>query len=69
MSASSVRKALSEDDWETVYRMVPKTTLIYLKSPAGQEVIRKIKMTEAFKRMEAEEKAKEEGAAKEAGKE
>ena len=69
VSASSVRKALSEDDWETVYRMVPKTTLIYLKSPAGQEVIRKIKMTEAFKRMEAEEKAKEEGAAKEAGKE
>lgn len=69
VSASSVRKALSEDDWETVYRMVPKTTLIYLKSPAGQEVIRKIKMTEAFKRMEAEGKAKEEGAAKEAGKE
>lgn len=42
-----------------VYRMVPETTLIYLKSPAGQEVIRKIKMTEAFKKMEAEEKAKE----------
>lgn len=69
VSASSVRRALADDDWETVYRMVPKTTLIYLKSPAGQEVIRKIKMTEAFKRMEAEEKAKEEGAAKEAGKE
>lgn len=69
VSASSVRKALSEDDWETVYRMVPKTTLIYLKSPAGQEVIRKIKMTEAFKRMEAEEKAKEEAAAKAAKKE
>ncbi|WP_299411735.1 [citrate (pro-3S)-lyase] ligase [uncultured Dialister sp.] len=69
VSASSVRKALSEDDWETVYRMVPKTTLIYLKSPAGQEVIRKIKMTEAFKKMEAEEKAKEEAAAKAAKKE
>lgn len=69
VSASSVRKALSEDDWETVYRMVPKTTLIYLKSPAGQEVIRKIKMTEAFKKMEAEEKAKEEAAAKVAKKE
>lgn len=69
VSASSVRKALSEDDWETVYRMVPKTTLIYLKSPAGQEVIRKIKMTEAFKKMEAEEKAKEAAAAKAAKKE
>lgn len=69
VSASSVRRSLADDDWETVYRMVPKTTLIYLKSPAGQEVIRKIKMTEAFKRMEAEEKAKEEAAAKEAKKE
>ncbi len=69
VSASSVRKALADDDWETVYRMVPKTTLIYLKSPAGQEVIRRIKMTEAFKKMEAEEKAKEEAAAKEAKKE
>lgn len=69
VSASSVRRALADDDWETVYRMVPKTTLIYLKSPAGQEVIRRIKMTEAFKKMEAEEKAKEEAAVKEAKKE
>lgn len=68
VSASSVRRALADDDWETVYRMVPKTTLIYLKSPAGQEVIRRIKMTEAFKMMEAEEKAKEEAAVKEAKK-
>ena len=58
VSASTVRKALSEDDWETVYRMVPKSTLVYLKSPEGQTVIRKIKMAEAFKQMEAEEKAK-----------
>lgn len=69
VSASSVRRALADDDWETVYRMVPKTTLIYLKSPAGQEVIRKIKMTEAFKKMEEEEKAKEAAAVKEARKE
>lgn len=69
VSASFVRRALADDDWETVYRMVPKTTLIYLKSPAGQEVIRRIKMTEAFKKMEAEEKAKEEAAVKEAKKE
>lgn len=38
--------------------MVPKSTLVYLKSPEGQAVIRKIKMAEAFKQMEAEEKAK-----------
>lgn len=38
--------------------MVPKSTLVYLKSPEGQAVIRKIKMTEAFKQMEAEEQAK-----------
>lgn len=69
VSASSVRRALADDDWETVYRMVPKTTLIYLKSPAGQEVIRKIKMTEAFKKMEEEEKAKEAAAVKVAKKE
>ncbi len=64
VSASAVRKALAEDDWETVYRMVPKTTLIYLKSEAGQSVIRRIKMTEAFKKMESDmtEKKKEEKA-------
>ncbi len=56
VSASSVRRALAEDDWETVYRMVPKTTLTYLKSEEGQKVIRQIKMQEAFKRMEAEQK-------------
>ena len=54
VSASAVRRALAKDDWETVYRMVPKTTLIYLKSEAGQKVIRRIKMMEAFKEMEAE---------------
>ena len=47
VSASAVRKALSEDDWETIYRMVPKTTLVYLKSADGEKIIRKIKMTEA----------------------
>lgn len=49
VSASAVRHALATDDWETVYRMVPKTTLIYLKSEAGQAVIRRIKMLEYFK--------------------
>lgn len=49
VSASAVRHALATDDWETVYRMVPKTTLIYLKSDAGQKVIQRIKMMEYFK--------------------
>lgn len=52
VSASSVRRALAADDWETVYRMVPKTTLTYLRSEDGQTVIRNIKMQEAFKQME-----------------
>ena len=54
-AASAVRRALAENDWETVYRMVPKTTLTYLKSEEGQKVIRQIKMQEAFKKMEAEQ--------------
>lgn len=56
VSASTVRKALSEDDWETIYRMVPKSTLTYLKSPDGQEIIRKIKMLDAFNAMDKKEK-------------
>lgn len=62
VSASTVRKALAEDDWETVYRMVPKTTLIYLKSDAGREIIQKIKMEAAFKEYQAS-RVKEEAAA------
>ena len=56
VSASAVRKALAEDDWETVSRMVPKTTLVYLKSADGEAVIRKIKMAEALKKMESGKK-------------
>lgn len=56
VSASSVRRALAADDWETVYRMVPKTTLTYLRSEDGQKVIRNIKMQEAFKQMEGKTK-------------
>ncbi len=44
VSASTVRKALANDDWETVRRMVPKTTLVYLQSPAGQAIIHRIKL-------------------------
>ena len=52
VSASSVRNALAHDDWETVRRMVPKTTLTYLQSPQGQSIIHRIKMLQAFKDME-----------------
>lgn len=44
VSASSVRRALADDDWETVRRMVPKTTLTYLQSEEGQNIIQEIKM-------------------------
>ncbi len=48
VSASTVRKALANDDWETVRRMVPKTTLVYLQSPAGQAIIHKIKLLQSL---------------------
>lgn len=48
VSASTVRKALADDDWETVRRMVPKTTLTYLQSPAGQAIIHKIKLLKSL---------------------
>ena len=44
VSASSVRRALAEDDWETVRRMVPRSTLTYLQSEAGEAIINKIKL-------------------------
>lgn len=50
VSASSVRRALSEDDWETVRRMVPKTTLTYLQSEQGQNIISEIKMRASMKK-------------------
>jgi len=50
VSASSVRCALSEDDWETVRRMVPKTTLTYLQSEQGQNIIQEIKMRASMKK-------------------
>lgn len=49
ISASKVRKALSEDNWELVEQFVPPTTLAYLRSPKGAEVIRKIKADFAAK--------------------
>ncbi len=37
VSASSVRRALAADDWETITSMVPKTTLTYLRSEDGAD--------------------------------
>ena len=44
VSASTVRRALVDDDWETVRRMVPRTTLNYLQSESGAAIIQKMKL-------------------------
>lgn len=43
ISASSVRRALQQEDWGTLARLVPATTLDYFRSPEAEPVIRKIK--------------------------
>jgi [citrate (pro-3S)-lyase] ligase len=43
VSASTVRKALHDDDWDTVRRMVPPTTLAFLQSEAAVPILDKIK--------------------------
>jgi [citrate (pro-3S)-lyase] ligase len=43
VSASTVRRALHDDDWDTVRRMVPATTLAFLQSDAAKPIIAKIK--------------------------
>lgn len=63
VSASAVRRALASDDMETIRRMVPKSTLTYFSTEAGQRVIHEIKLEDKLKRLEAEEaKAKAEAA-------
>lgn len=49
ISASTVRRSLADDDWATVAAMVPPTTLQYLKSDSGKEVIHKIKLLAQMK--------------------
>lgn len=44
VSASTVRRALVDDDWETVRRMVPRSTLNYLQSETGEAIIQKMKL-------------------------
>lgn len=43
ISASLVRRSIQEGDWETVARMVPETTLRYLRSPEAGEVVDSIR--------------------------
>lgn len=45
ISASKVRAALAEDNWDLVEQFVPPTTLAYLKSEKGAKIIAKIKAT------------------------
>ncbi len=50
ISASKVRKAFLAGDWATVEAMVPPSTLIYLKSDKGAELIRRIQLMETIKK-------------------
>ncbi|QUL98149.1 MAG: [citrate (pro-3S)-lyase] ligase [Candidatus Fermentithermobacillus carboniphilus] len=43
VSASSVRKAIQKGDWEHVSRLVPKTTLDFLKSSDAEGIIERIR--------------------------
>ena len=64
ISASAVRKALADNDMETIRRMVPKTTLTYFSSEEGKRVIERIKLEDKIKELQAKEKAEKEAASK-----
>ena len=49
ISASKVRKAVLEGNWEAVASMVPKSTLVYLQSEKGNEIIKRIELMETIK--------------------
>ncbi|MBR6636733.1 MAG: [Phascolarctobacterium sp.] len=49
ISASKVRKAVLEGNWEAVASMVPKSTLIYLQSDKGNEIVKRIELMETIK--------------------
>lgn len=42
VSASTVRRALHDGDWETVARMVPETTFAFLKSDEARPILARI---------------------------
>jgi len=43
ISASAVREAIRQADWSSLRAMLPPTTLAYLESPAGLQVIKRIR--------------------------
>ena len=46
ISASTVRQALKEENWELLEKLVPETTLGYFQSPEAQPVLEKIRTAE-----------------------
>lgn len=46
ISASTVREALKAGDWEQVQRLVPETTLRFLRSPEAEEILERIRSTQ-----------------------
>ena len=46
ISASTVRQALKEENWELLEKLVPETTLSYFQSPEAQPVLEKIRTAE-----------------------
>lgn len=43
VSASDVRQALKDGDWDAAARLVPPTTLAYLRSPRAEPVLRRLR--------------------------
>ena len=46
ISASTVRKALQDGDWETFRRLVPETTAAWFKSPEAAPVLKQIRQAQ-----------------------
>ena len=49
ISASKVRRAVLEGNWDAVASMVPQSTLVYLQSEKGNEIIKRIELMETIK--------------------
>ena len=46
ISASTVRQALKEENWELLEKLVPETTLGYFQNPEAQPILEKIRTAE-----------------------
>jgi [citrate (pro-3S)-lyase] ligase len=47
ISASNVRQAIREDNWELIEKLLPSTTINFLRSEEGEPIIKKIKENES----------------------